>query len=68
MTLKLKPRTNKNRKIDNAISEVKKEDLVKLTVLLSKKTRSDFKMKSEQNGLNMNTVIRKYVKEYLAKD
>jgi hypothetical protein len=67
MTLTLKPQTNKNKKIEEAISEVKKEELVKLTVLLSKKARSDFKMKVEQNDMNMNTVIRKYVSEYLSK-
>lgn len=66
MSIKAKPLSTRNSNLQEALSEVQKTDeLVKLTILVPKQIRSEFKIKVEREGTNMNTAILQYVNKSL---
>jgi predicted DNA binding CopG/RHH family protein len=68
MPIQAKPLSSRNNHLQEALSEVQKTDeLVKLTVQVPKKMRSEFKIKAEMQGTNMSTLILEYVKQYISK-
>ena len=68
MAIQSKPLSARNSNLQDAISEIQKTDeLVKLTIQVPKQIRSEFKIKAEQEGTNMSTLILQYVKQYIRK-
>ena len=68
MTIRSKPLASRNNKLKEAISEVQKtNEQAKLTVILPKTIRSEFKIKAEQSGTTMSNLIQQYVLTYLRK-
>lgn len=65
MTLQTKPKSNNNIHMQSALSEIKKEDLVKLCFTIPKSMRSKFKIKAELDGTNMSELLYNYIKSYL---
>jgi hypothetical protein len=65
MTLQTKPNAIKNHKMNDAIRAIQQDNMVKLTLSIPKKMRSEFKIATERNNTNMTDVILQYVKQYI---
>jgi len=67
MSLKIKTKyiSGKTAKIDKAIKELQNDSMVKLTLSIPKKLRSEFKIEAELNNTNMTEVVLQYIKQYI---
>lgn len=65
MALQIKTNEIKSCKMNNALMEMQKDTMVKLTLSIPKKIRSEFKISTERNNTNMTDAILQYVKQYI---
>jgi uncharacterized phage protein gp47/JayE len=68
MVLTTKPNSSNNINKDKAMKAIQSDMMVKLTLSIPKKMRSEFKIAAERKGTTMTNAVLEYVKEYIQKE